>query len=465
MTGSHRQLSLWWDLLEQEPAPRRGIDGDLDVDVAIVGGGYTGLWTARSLLERDPSLRVVILEKEVCGYGASGRNGGWASALFAASDGRIARESGSDAAIRMRRAMNDSVIEIGRAVAEDGIDCHYERAGTIVAARSDAQVRRCRGEIDEARSLGFGEEDFRWLDATEAGEMMAAEGILGATYTPHCAAIQPARLAVGLAASVERRGARIFEHSEATRIVAGAGATRPAVITTAGTVRADVVVRATESWTSQLPDCARQVIPVYSLMIATEPLDDATWASIGLSRRQTFADHRHLVIYGQRTADGRIAFGGRGAPYHYNSAIEPDFDRDRKVFSSLRETLVELFPVLGDALITHSWGGPVGIPRDWYSSVGLDPSSGLAWAGGYVGDGVTTTNLAGRTLADLICAEETELTTLPWVQHRSPDWEPEPFRWLGVNTGLLATRWSDASERRRGKPSWVAEKMAGFLGG
>ena len=465
MSSDRSHLSLWWDSLEASRAERHPLDGDLDVDVAIVGGGFTGLWTARSLLEHDPTPRVAIIERETCGFGASGRNGGWASALFAAHDATLARNSGRQAALDMRAAMNDAVDEISRAARTDGIEFDFEKGGSIVAARSAAQVARAHEEIDEARHLGIGPDDLRWMDVDEARARLKATDVLGATFTPHCAAINPAKLCVGLADAVEQRGAAIFESTAVTEIRPGSGGRRPAAITSRGTVTADVVVRATEGFSAELPGSSRAVIPVYSLMIATEPLSAEIWSQIGLDGRPTFADHRHMVIYGQRTADGRIAFGGRGAPYHYNSAIEPSFDRDTRVFSDLRASLVELFPVLADTLITHSWGGPLGIPRDWYSSVGLDRSTGLAWAGGYVGDGVTTTNLAGRTLSDLIHGESTDLTRLPWVNHRSPDWEPEPFRWLGVNAGLLATRWSDRSETTRGRPSWVASKMASLIGG
>jgi glycine/D-amino acid oxidase-like deaminating enzyme len=210
----------------------------------------------------------------------------------------------------------------------------------------------------------------------------------------------------------------------------------------------------------------RAIAPVYSLMIATEPLPAAVWDEIGLAGRQTFGDLRHLIIYGQRTADGRFAFGGRGAPYHLGSAVRPSFDQVPGVFAALRETLAELFPVLGRSgfRVTHHWGGPIGVPRDWCASVGLDRSSGVAWAGGYVGDGVSTTNLAGRTLADLILGTSSELTGLPWVGHRSPDWEPEPLRWLGLNAGLQAMNLADRQEARTGRPSSVARFMGRFLG-
>ena len=283
--------------------------------------------------------------------------------------------------------------------------------------------------------------------------------MLGGTFTPHCAAVDPARLVRGLADVVERRGVSLYEQTEVRSIA-------PGVVTTdRGTVRAGTVVRATEGYTRTLAGHGRDLVPVYSLMIATEPLPDEFWAEAGLAERETFADHRHLVIYGQRTEDGRMAFGGRGAPYHLGSAIRPEFDRDAGVHEALRHTLVELFPALADAQVTHAWGGPLGIARDWFSSVGIDRTSRLAWAGGYVGDGLSTTNLAGRTLRDLIIGASTDLTALPWVNHRSKKWEPEPLRYVGINAGLRLAGSADRAEDRKGRSTWHASVLSKLVGG
>jgi glycine/D-amino acid oxidase-like deaminating enzyme len=236
------------------------------------------------------------------------------------------------------------------------------------------------------------------------------------------------------------------------------------VVTDHGRVRAEIVVRATEGYTPSLRGQRRKVIPLYSLMIATEPLPEEVWDQIGLRRRETFADLRHMRIYGQRTADDRFAFGGRGAPYHFASRTRSSFDLNRRVHSSLREVLVDLFPMIADHSITHEWGGALAIPRDWHASVGLDRGRGLAWAGGYVGDGVATTNLAGRTLAQLIGSQEDGLTALPWVGHSSRSWEPEPLRWLGVNGGRVLMSSADRSENRTGRPAKRAKAFARFIG-
>ncbi|MEP6761688.1 MAG: FAD-binding oxidoreductase [Sporichthyaceae bacterium] len=454
----YRNLSFWHDSFPGEIHRRPALPGDRDADVCIVGAGYTGLWTAYYLAAVDPSLRIVVLESETAGFGASGRNGGWCSALFPASMAAVARRSDRDAALALHRAMSATVDEVGRVAAMEGIDCHFDKGGTIALARTPVQVERARADVAEARAWGLGDDDLLWLSAADASESLGATDVLGATYTPNCAAIHPARLVRGLADSVTSRGVEIFEGTRVTRLAAGRAQTPY------GVVRAPILVRATEGYTARLPGLRRAIAPVFSLMLATEPLPATFWDQVGLRRRETFTDHRHLIIYGQRTADDRMAFGGRGAPYHFGSAIQPEFDREPAVFAALREVLVELFPRLRDAAITHTWGGPLGVPRDWFASVGLDRSTGLGWAGGYVGDGVGASNLAGRTLADLITGRDSDLVRLPWVGHRSRPWEPEPLRWLGVNAGLRVMTGADDNERRTGRPSRRAALMERLLG-
>jgi glycine/D-amino acid oxidase-like deaminating enzyme len=451
----YRRLSLWFDTVPGSLEPRPALPGDTSVDVAVVGAGFTGLWTAYYLLAADPSLRIALLEAEIAGFGASGRNGGWCSALYPVGIATLAREAGRDAAAAQYRAMRGSVAEVLRVAAAEGIDADAALGGTVVLARSATQLARARAEAAEAADYGL---DVELLDAAAATSRLAATDVVGGTYTPHCAAIHPAKLVRGLADAVAARGARIYERTRVTAIEPGV------VRTTHGTVRAEVVVRATEGYTPRLPGLRRAIAPVYSLVLATEPLPAAVWDELGLRGRETFSDHRHLIVYGQRTADGRLVFGGRGAPYHLGSRIRPEYDHVPRVFAALERTVGELFPVLRDARITHRWGGPLGIARDWHASVGLDRSSGLAWAGGYVGDGVSTTNLAGRTLADLITRRETELTALPWVGHHSRSWEPEPLRWLGANAGLQAMTWADNAEARSGRPSRLARLVNGLMG-
>ena len=459
MTGAddYRRLSFWHDTVPGSLEPGPALDQDTEADVAIVGAGLTGMWTAYYLNKADPGLKIVLCEREIAGFGASGRNGGWCSALFPASLTKLERMAGREPAIAMYRAMQHTVDEVGKVAAQEGIDCHWAKGGTIQFARSPVQLQRARDEVHEARLFGFGDSDLRLLSASEAREYGRVTDLLGGVFTPHCAAIHPARLARGLAGVLQARGIRIFEKTPVLRLEPGK------LITTHGTVTARHVIRATEGYTPQLPGSERAVVPVYSLVVATAPLPDEVIEQVGLATRPTFSDLRHLIIYGQRTADNRLVFGGRGAPYHFGSAVEPKFDQVPAVFSALRSTLGELFRILEDVTITHTWGGPIGIARDWCASVGLDRATGVGWAGGYVGDGLSTTNLAGRTLADLITGTDSELVRLPWVGHHSPAWEPEPLRWLGVNAGLRVMTWADRAETRTGRSSRAASAVSDFL--
>ncbi|WP_344254545.1 FAD-dependent oxidoreductase [Terrabacter carboxydivorans] len=457
-SSGYRGLSLWHDTID-DIEPRPSLITDLEVDVAIVGAGYTGLWTAYHLVTADPSIRVAVIEKEVAGYGASGRNGGWCSALFPASLRRMASERGRDAAVRMQHLLHDTVADVGRIADAEGIDCHFDQGGYLSVARNPAQLERVRDEVAEHREWGFGEEDHRLLDAHEVTAVAGVSEALGGSFTPHCAAIHPARLVRGLAEAVERRGVVIHERTAAVDVRSHR------VVTAHGTVRADHVVLATEGYTPTVAGRRRAIAPIYSLMTATEPLSDDLWAQIGLENRTTFADNRHLTIYGQRTRDGRIAFGGRGAPYHYASKVSPIYDRDDRVHAALRRILVELFPVLDGVTFTHAWGGNLGVPRDWFPSVRHDRHTGLAFAGGYVGDGVATSALAGRTLAAMIRGDDPDdLASLPWAGRTSRDWEPEPLRWLGVNAVTALMTSADWSERRSGRPSRAASAFWAALG-
>ena len=447
--------SFWLATCGDDLSPRPPLGTDVQVDVCIVGAGYTGLWTAYHLSRLDPSLRVVVVEKEIAGWGASGRNGGWCSALFAASWERVSREHGVDSALRLRRALEQVVLDVGSWSARHDVDIHYARGGTLTFARDGAQLQRLRTHVEHDRR--FGGDDTVLLDAPAATERVGVAGALAAAFNPHCAAIQPARLARGLARVVEQQGVTIYERSPVMAITPGR------VRATVGTVRADIVVRATEGYTTNLDGEKRSLAPVWSLLVATEPLPQQVWAKLGWRGRETVADERHVIIYAQRTADDRIAFGGRGAPYLFASGTEAVRGHAR-AHTLLEEALREMFPATRDAAVTHRWSGVLGVPRDWMPSVGFDRASGLAWAGGYVGDGVGCAALAGQTLADLVLGRGTDLTTLPWVGHRSPAWEPEPLRWAGIRGVSAALALADRRESRSGRPSRVASAVQRLMG-
>ena len=442
---------LWW-ADQRAGATRPALAQAESVDVAIVGAGYTGLWTAYYLLAADPSLTVLILEAEHVGFGASGRNGGWVSALYPVGPRTLARDHGESAARDQYSALRDSVDEVGRVARAEGVDCGFHKGGTLVVARNRAQAARGRAEAKDSGYWGTGT---TWLQAGEATDRLAVQGLSGATFNPNCARIDPFRLAVGLAQAVERRGARIHEQTQVTRLGARWVMTEDGIV-----VKARHVIRATEAWTARLPRHRRTVAPVYSLMVATARLPQSLWDEIGLADAETFSELRHVIVYGQRSMDDRLVFGGRGAPYHFGSSIKPEFDSVATVFANLRRSLTNLLPATEGVEFTHAWGGPLGISRDWHPSVGYDSSTGMGHAGGYVGDGVALSNLAGRTLADLVTARNTALTRLPWVQHRSRRWEPEPLRWLGVNAGLQLANLADHEERLTGRPALLGGALS-----
>jgi len=428
-------VSFWMSQVARRERP--ALPSDRDVDVCIVGAGYTGLWTAYHLAVADPGLRIAIIEQEHVGFGASGRNGGWASAELAGMDRMLADPGTRPGMVRLYRQMVTTVGEIGETAAAEGIECGYARGGTVVAATRSVHVGHLQHSVAIARDAGLGEDDVRWLDQGDAARHVTPSRLFGALYTPHCAAVDPARLVLGLADAVERRGVVIYEQTPGRPVTDG-------VWTPHGLIRAERVVQAAEAYRTRLAGQRRRVIPVYSLMVMTAPLSDATWAEIGLGARETFSDGRHLIIYGQRTDDGRMAFGGRGAPYHYGSRIEDSYDLDRRTFASIRNTLGDLFPALSGVEIQGEWGGPLAISRDWRPAITIDGS--VITAGSYVGNGVAAAHLAGRTVADLVRGIDSDLVHLPWVGHRSRRWEPEPLRWAGVNLGRKLTESIDRAE-------------------
>jgi glycine/D-amino acid oxidase-like deaminating enzyme len=429
--------SLWAD--QVGPIERRSsLPGSTTADVAIVGAGYSGLWTAYYLLRLSPGLRVVVLEREHAGFGASGRNGGWAVGEFA-----------NHAPVDQARAAFAAVTEIGEVCAAEGIECDYRRGGTVRLARTGPQWDRQRVEVAEFHARGFGDDDLRLLSADEARGMLEASRVRGGLFFAHTAVVHPLRLARGLADAVARHGGVIHEGTPVTAIEPDR------VVTPFGEVHAGAVVQAVEAYTRDLPGQRRQLVPFYSQMVATEPLTAEQWESIGLAERPTFCDDRRMVIYGQRTGDGRIAFGARGHPaYLYGSRISAD--AESRAHLRIAATLRELLPQLTGVEVTHRWGGVLGIPRDWRPGIAWDPATRFARPGGYVGEGVAAANLAGRTVAELLLGHDTEHTHLAWVGHRSRRWEPEPLRWAAINAAFAAIVWGDRREARTGRESRLA---------
>ncbi|MER6091390.1 NAD(P)/FAD-dependent oxidoreductase [Streptomyces bluensis] len=434
-------VSFWYadDGLPERRAP---LPGDATADVVIVGGGFTGLWTAYYLKKAAPFLRITVLERKFCGYGASGRNGGWLYNGIAGRD-RYAKLHGHEAAVRLQRAMNDTVDEVVRVAAEEGVDAGIHKGGVLEVACTPAQLARLKAF--HATELSYGERDRELYGAREAAQRVRVADAVGASWSPHGARLQPVRLVKGLVAVVEALGVTVHESTPVTEI-------RPKhAVTPYGTVRAPYVLRCTEGFTAALKGERRTWLPMNSSMIVTEPLTEAQWQTVGWAGRETLGDMAHAYMYAQRTADDRIALGGRGVPYRFGSRTDNDGRTQAKTITELYEILVRFFPSLTGVRVDHAWSGVLGVPRDWCATVTLDRSTGLGWAGGYVGSGVATANLAARTLRDLVQQDSgqagaTDLTSLPWVGHRVRKWEPEPFRWLGVHGLYAAYRTADQRE-------------------
>ncbi|MEJ7743053.1 MAG: FAD-binding oxidoreductase [Nocardioidaceae bacterium] len=442
------------------PKRRPALCGDTSVDVAIVGGGLTGLWTAYYLKAAQPDLRVAVLEAEFAGFGASGRNGGWLSAEPPGELRRYAKAHDLDSAVRLQRAMFAAVDEVIRVLDAEHIDAHTQKDGLLHVATTASQQSRLVDALPALRRYGWGEADLRLISASELAERVNVAGAVAATYSPHCARVQPALLVRGLAEVVERMGVTIYEDTEVTQV-------QPSLASTdRGRVRADFVVRALEGFTAGLTGFKRAWLPMNSSMIVTEPLPQSAWEEIGWQGAELVGDEAHGFAYCQRTRDGRIALGGRAVPYRYGSRWDNRGQTMPTTSDQLQAQLARLFPATRAVGIEHAWAGVLGVPRDWCASVGLDRDTGIAWAGGYVGHGVTSTNLAGRTLSDLILQRETDLVTLPWVGHKVRQWEVEPLRWLGVRGLYLAYHAADRRERHSGSAKTsavasVADRISG----
>jgi glycine/D-amino acid oxidase-like deaminating enzyme len=437
---SYRSVSYWFDSLGAEPELRPPLPGDLDVDVAIVGGGFTGLWTAYYLMLADPSRRVAVIERETAGFGASGRNGGWCVALVHGLEDFCKQDPQRGAALR--EAIKASVDEVGAVCKTEGIEADYHKGGGLALATNAQQAERLREGLKESRQIGWTEEDVRWLDPEEVEARIRIASNCGGLLNMNTAAVNPAKLARGVADAAERRGASIYEQTTALAVEPGR------VLTSHGTVRAPRIVMALDAHVTKLPGCRRNALPTYEHMIATEPLSDQMWDEIGLAERGLFGDASRLFTYAQRTADNRIAIGGRNIGYRFGSVIEARFETSPHVEQLLVDALHEMLPQLGEVAITHRWGGVLGLPRDLISSLSIDEATGIGGVESYSGEGVCPSNLAGRTLCDFALGRKTPLIELPWVGHRSPRWEPEPLRWLGVRAGLALNASTDRADTR-----------------
>jgi glycine/D-amino acid oxidase-like deaminating enzyme len=445
------------------PIPMRpSLQGTVDCDVCVVGAGYTGLWTAYELACAAPELSIVVLEARIAGFGASGRNGGAVIAQLNGSRAHWTALGGPEGAVAMERELQAGVDAVGAAVAREEIDCGFSKNGVVMVARTPLELERFAASVDDDREWGFGPEDSRMLDAAEVAARIRIDGALGARFSPHCASMHPGRLVRGLAEAVEKRGVRIFERSPVWRI-------RPGVAEGDGcAVRARWVLRATEAYTESIFGTGGQIVPVHTSMLVTEPLSADVRARLGWDGREALlAEHPFLHL--QHTADGRITIGGddNRVPYRYGSKPDAEGPARPHVAAMYERELHRLFPALEGVRIERSWQGVFGAPRTWAPSVRLDRATGLGVLGGYVGEGVTASNLAARTMRDLLLDRETSLTRLPWVDSPTRRWEVEPLRTIGAGLVYRLRAAGDRRELATGRPSRLlalGNRLAGYSG-
>ncbi|PSS58033.1 FAD-binding oxidoreductase [Pseudomonas sp. BBP2017] len=463
-----RKISLWMDQLDETLSARAALQQDLDVDVCIIGAGYTGLWTAYYLKQHAPHLNIAIIEANIAGFGASGRNGGWLMGNLLGEDRLLAASSPEQ-----RRASYDLLHgipdEVQRVLEREDIDCDYRKGGVLYcAARYPEQQATLRAYLDKLYKQGLNEADYRWLSPEQLASQLRISKPYGAIFNPNVATIQPAKLVRSLARTVERLGVRLYENSPVLDWRAGE------VRTAQARVKCQWLVPAVEGYSVNLPPLGHYQMPVQSLLVATEPLPEQVWEKIGLNRGQAFSENSRQVTYGQRSADNRLVFGARGG-YRFAGRLRENFDLTNSEIELRRYLFGELFPQLKDVAITHAWGGNLGMARRFQPHMLCDRKQGIALAGGYGGEGVGASNLGGRTLAELILERRSELTEQPWV---NPDrtlsslkgWEPEPCRWLGYNAIIKSFVHEDqtladptSAPWRRRLASGVADFMEGFM--
>lgn len=466
------KVSLWMEQASSTINARPSLEANTSADITIIGGGFTGLWSAYYLKKQAPDKRIILLEAQTVGFGASGRNGGWLMGELANQDSMLAGLSDHEKH-KAHDLIHSIPDEVAQVLTTENIDCDYKKGGVLyVAARYTEQLSRLKGAHQNFKDQGYLDSDFQWLNKSEVDQHVRIHSAEGAIYSPHCARIQPAKLARGLADTIERMGVEIYEKSKVLNWQSGL------VTTDKGSVTCEWVIPAVEAYGNELKNSMiplkRHHLPVQSLIIATEPLSQELWDSIGLEEGQVFSDYSRQVTYGQRTADNRMVFGARGG-YQFNGKLRNNFELTNEEIALRRDIMLELFPQLKDTKITHAWGGNLAMSRSFYPHIIKDLPHKFITAGGYGGEGVGATNLAGRTIADLILGKQTELTRMPWVITRDKTtrlrlWEREPIPYVGYKAVIQSFDREDkvlsnpkSSKIKRMIVSKFADFMESFL--
>jgi glycine/D-amino acid oxidase-like deaminating enzyme len=437
---SHYRTRSFWHEVASAYEPGPPLEGERRADVAIIGGGYTGLWTAYHLKAAQPSLEVAVLEQEVAGYGASGRNGGFAMTLLDHSLHDFKQQFGPAEALEAHKAVAEAVDGIGQFAKENNVDCDYEKNGIITVSTTPWQDAIIENDVKAAQEMGI--QDVRFLDGQTVRDMVHSPTYRCGHQEDACAILNPAKLAWGLARVLREKGVALYEGTPVREVRRADGGVE--VKTESGLLRAEKAVLATNAYSVHFPHIARWVVPLYTYIVLTEPLTPAQWESIGWKGRQGIEDRLGGLHYYRPTADGRIAWGGDAFPYHFGSGIGPQYDQDETVFARLRSSFARTFPTLSSVKFTHAWGGPVGITIRFVPTFGALEGGRVFYGVGYSGHGVAPTYAGGEILRDLVLDKKTERTNLCLVKKEAIAFPPEPLRFLAVTVSL---RYLDRQDR------------------
>ncbi len=449
----------WWlrEALaaENDPAPAPPLAGEADAEVAIIGGGYTGMWTAYFLSQRMPGDRIVLLEQDICGGGPSGRNGGFVHGWWE-NVPDLARRYGTDEALSIARAVDEVVDGIGAWCKEHEVDAWYTKAGYLRVNAFPAQGPDWPATVAQLGALGVGDELIH-MSPDDVQRVCASPAFREGLWMRSAASIQPARLARGLRRVLLERGVRIHEGTRVRSLSAGSG--RLQLATDGGRVFAEQVVLAINAWASGWPGFRSRLLAWGSYMIATEPIPDRL-AEIGWTGGELLSDSRFTISYFRTTADGRIAFGGGVGAAGYDGRIGATFTHDQHAIARVVANFRHLLPMLADVRLDDAWGGPIDITGHRFPEIASTHDGRMHFAHGFAGNGAGPARLAGRILATLVDGAEPSLAALPFVGRRQPFLPPEPFRYLGarlIREALI--REDDALDAGR-RPAWFLKLVA-----
>lgn len=424
----YRKKSFWLESMSYLENPP--LNGELKTDVAIIGGGFTGIASSYFLKQAEPSLNVTVLENEVVGYGASGRNGGFVMTLFGMTLGLTALRFGKQKALQAHKYMEKAVDLVKDLIARNNIQCDFEFPGFLRVATAPGLRKRIIHEINLAKSLGI--EGIEWISANEVKEQVNSPLYLGAWWEPRCGLVNPAKLVRGLAEVVKNSGVNIYDRTPVLEVKKN---NRIYLKTPGGTVIAEKVVFATNAYSHLIPQLKRKQVPVFTYIVLTEPLDEKDLESIGWKNRQGIEDARDFVHYYRLTSDNRLLMGGRDITFSIGKNMNKDLNN--RIFRRLEEDIRLTFPSLQKVKISHRWGGPVSIPTDLSPAMGYLGDKRIVYSLGCVGHGVALTHMNGWTISDLLLERETERTETFFVNRKLIPWPPEPLR-LMVSSAIYS---------------------------